>query len=215
MKCVLGFIFLFLRLENKLMGDLLKILKKAPYWSPTDVVFTKIEGLSNLNFIRTMDFLKTFEEWESVESGRAIEYTYRSNGRLVTTTVPADKQPDHCLRDEVAHVDIAVTSIEGVSKFVVAHETEEPYDGEVPIFVQTIERCAIHEETRFVYKDFTYLFDEQRAGVTLQSAECSPPVYRIEIVHHNPAERARTPSILAKSFIMKGKSMFPGAVTTL
>ena len=217
-NCLVLVLFCFFCRQKKKRGpmnDLLNTLSKAPYWDPTDIVQLRSRGqLTKAAFQRTIDFLRTFSEWDSEGQHQTVLYEYKtSNGATLTTDARHNPCPLQYRKTVVNESVLPVTNQDGVDEFVVLHCREEPVDEcDVPLFVHRVETCRITDCQTFVYNDFSYYMQTERFASTLKGAEGSAPSYYVCIEQRNPSKRVRTPSILAKSLIMKGQSVFPTAI---
>lgn len=172
-------------------GLVKRILEKTPLEprlnSELEVRLKSSDNKSGVNqpfFVQTLEFLQTFDGWQSKKQTESIDYYYGNNIR--TTLTGSDSSTIR--KNRIGFRDINVSGNSNVSVVRISHTTEEPVD---PKELVDLTLVRYKQRSSFVYTDkyndtwsydLTKVWEGKVASEVRQRQLTTPPdQYEVEV----------------------------------
>ena len=164
------------------------------------------KGVTQTFFSNTLDLLETFQEWESVEEKKSIDYYFGEDHR---TTQQADGTVRTIKKKKVCSTDVSVNHPQ-IAFCRISHKTEEE-EKHPPALVQ-VTLARFKDRRSFVYRGWSYDLTRVWEGSEVSEVKSRPTlgippdVYEVEI-ERLPDHPFRTLDHLVVSLLLKAKSI--------
>ena len=179
------------------MERVVEALRNAPVFSSNERVRVRV-SLGKLEYYKTIERLGKFQDWDQAEND-VHRATYRWGGGAKTPVFGRSRRTVTNAR--VRCVGSAILSVDHtfVNEVSVEHVRELPLHNP-DFFVKQLDGWDEVSETVFTYQDFDYICRHEKPG----------GLFEVIVQERFPSKRKRWPTVLADSFFLKLKALFPG-----
>lgn len=177
------------------MERVVEALRNAPVFSSNERVRARVK-IGEIEYYKTIERLEKFQDWDQTNGLQRATYRWGGGAKTTVSAVGGSRTVKNTRNRPVGSAVFSVTHA-FVNDVIVEHVRELPVN-DPEFFVQQLDGWDEVSETVFTYQDFDYIC--RHAG----------GVFEVIVQERFPSKRKRWPTVLADSFLLKLKALFPG-----